>query len=378
MSRFARRLCLALLLLAGLAGPLRAQGYEDGLTAYEAGQYETARKIWEPVADSGDPDAQYGLGRLYEIGPGEIRRDYVRAAEWYRKAAAQGIASAQNNLGLMYLEGRGVPQDPRKAAVFWRAAVEKDHAIAQYNLGLIHFKGEGVRNDRAEAERLIRGAAESGLGDAQYAMGQIKRMGFSNGASPAEALHWYQLAAAKGHAEAERQAQALRQAGVTAEAPALVAPALVTPGPGSAADPLPLATSMEPAARPSASAAPSIKTGPVVSIPLSREAAAIEMAKPAAPAARLSSDRGPKGRYRVWLGTMRSESRATSVLSETASRFSDVLSQTQGFVAPVDLGEQGVFYRVIAGELPNREAAVTLCRRLRAKAPGTFCKVLEN
>ncbi len=364
-----RSIVVAILLLAGVVGPVRAQGYEDGLTAYEAGQYETARRIWEPVGDGGDPDAQYGLGRLYEIGPGEIRRDYVRAAEWYRKAAAQGIASAQNNLGLMYLEGRGVPQDARKAAVFWRAAVEKGHAIAQYNLGLIYFKGEGVKKDRVEAERLIRRAAESGLRDAQFALGQIKRMGFVDGTSPAEALHWYQLAAAKGHAEAERQAQSLRQRGVAARTPALVA---------SVPNPVPIAKSVEPAKRPSVSAAPSAKTGPVVSIPLPSETAAIEKAKPVAPAARVSSGRGPKGSYRVWLGSMRSESRASSVLRETASRFSDALSQTQGFVAPVDLGEQGVLYRVIAGELPSREAAITLCRRLRAKAPATFCKVLAN
>ncbi|MEE8534800.1 MAG: SPOR domain-containing protein, partial [Kiloniellales bacterium] len=73
-----------------------------------------------------------------------------------------------------------------------------------------------------------------------------------------------------------------------------------------------------------------------------------------------------------------SQDRASSVLRETAAKFSDALSQTQGFVAPVDLGEQGVLYRVIAGELPSREAAITLCRRLRAKAPATFCKVLAN
>ena len=38
-------------------------------------------------------------------------QDYAQAAAWYRKAADQGYAGAQYNLGVMYANGQGVPQD---------------------------------------------------------------------------------------------------------------------------------------------------------------------------------------------------------------------------------------------------------------------------
>ncbi len=47
---------------------------------------------------------------MYENGQG-VRQDYAQAVQWYRKAAEQGVAEAQNNLGGMYAEGRGVRQD---------------------------------------------------------------------------------------------------------------------------------------------------------------------------------------------------------------------------------------------------------------------------
>ena len=44
---------------------------------------------------------------MYSSGLG-VRQDRVEAVRWYRRAAEQGSAQAQNNLGIMYDEGRGV------------------------------------------------------------------------------------------------------------------------------------------------------------------------------------------------------------------------------------------------------------------------------
>ncbi|MQB07723.1 hypothetical protein DXT91_27090 [Agrobacterium tumefaciens] len=46
---------------------------------------------------AGHLEAQAGLGNLYEYGQG-VGQDYVKAAEWYRKAAELGNASAKQNL----------------------------------------------------------------------------------------------------------------------------------------------------------------------------------------------------------------------------------------------------------------------------------------
>ena len=62
------------------------------------------------VAEQGNAQAQFSLGKMYYEGQG-VRQDYAEAVQWYRKAAEQGLAEAQFNLGLMYYNGQGVRQN---------------------------------------------------------------------------------------------------------------------------------------------------------------------------------------------------------------------------------------------------------------------------
>ena len=64
--------------------------------------------------------------------------------QWFRKAAEQGRAAGQNNLGWMYQEGRGVPKDDQLAVEWYRKAAEQGDANGQSNLGLMYQKGRGV------------------------------------------------------------------------------------------------------------------------------------------------------------------------------------------------------------------------------------------
>ena len=66
---------------------------------------------------------------------------------WYRLAAEQGEAGAQGNLGYMYRNGRGVPEDDVEAVRWYRLAAEQGEAIAQANLGFMYHTGEGVPED---------------------------------------------------------------------------------------------------------------------------------------------------------------------------------------------------------------------------------------
>mgnify|MGYP001025841497 CR=1 FL=1 len=88
------------------AAPVVAGDYEDGQAAYEAGDYQKAFRLWEPLAEKGHKYAQVQFGWLYLKGEG-IPKNYVKAVYWYRKAAEQGDADAQGNLGLMYYRGEG-------------------------------------------------------------------------------------------------------------------------------------------------------------------------------------------------------------------------------------------------------------------------------
>jgi TPR repeat protein len=100
-------------------------------------QNSTEALAWfQKAAERGDSEAQYHLGSLYDIGvmmqvhdragdrvvprdsQGVIPKNYTLAAMWYRKAAEQGNADAQNDLGLLYEDGKGVPQDYSES-YFW-------------------------------------------------------------------------------------------------------------------------------------------------------------------------------------------------------------------------------------------------------------------
>lgn len=76
-------------------------------------------------AEAGDPQAQYNLGVMYDIGQG-VPQDYTEAAKWYTKAAEQGHADAQLKLGVMYAKGRGVPQDYAEAAKWFTSVAEQE------------------------------------------------------------------------------------------------------------------------------------------------------------------------------------------------------------------------------------------------------------
>jgi TPR repeat protein len=65
---------------------------QNAMDAYNRGDYSTALKEWQPLAEQGDANAQYNLGKLYYHGWG-VPQDYGQARDWYRKAAAQGYSA---------------------------------------------------------------------------------------------------------------------------------------------------------------------------------------------------------------------------------------------------------------------------------------------
>src|SRR5437868_7075967 len=105
-------IALAILALMTGAGPATAADIDDGQVAYNAGDYATALKLWQPLAQGGNARAQNNLGVIFENGKG-VTQDVATAVKWYRLAAAQGYGGAEYNLGLIYAIGRaGVPRDP--------------------------------------------------------------------------------------------------------------------------------------------------------------------------------------------------------------------------------------------------------------------------
>ena len=173
-----KRLVLLAVLIVGLATAARAD-FATGLRSYEAGDYYAAYKEWLPLAEAGDPAAQRNLGHLYRLGRG-VTKDFVKAAEWYRKSAEQGFARAQANLGNMYLRGQGVPKDPITAAKWFGRAAKQEHSIAQFNLGLMYENGIGLAQDDVAALGWYYRASKAGHRKAAQRLARL----VSRGATP--------------------------------------------------------------------------------------------------------------------------------------------------------------------------------------------------
>jgi TPR repeat protein len=141
---------LLAVLLAGIHNTPVWAGFEEGLAAYERGDYSTTLQEWRPLAEQGDPTAQHHLGWLYVLGHG-APQDYEEAVRWFRKAAEQGNRDAQTNLGSLYLLGDIVPQDYTEALKWLRAAADQGYPYAQMKLGIMYEDGRGVPQDYVQA-----------------------------------------------------------------------------------------------------------------------------------------------------------------------------------------------------------------------------------
>ncbi len=102
------------LLLAILCAPSVCAGFEEGMAAYERGDYTTTVKEWWPLAEQGNATAQHHLAWLYLLGRG-VPQDDQEAVRWFRRAAKQGDSDAQTNLESLYLLGDRIPQDVPEA-----------------------------------------------------------------------------------------------------------------------------------------------------------------------------------------------------------------------------------------------------------------------
>ena len=149
-------------------------------------------------AEQGYAEAQYELGRAYEIGyPYPVFRNDAEAAKWYRLAAEQGYAAAQYKFGSMYRIGtRSVPRNDAEGAKWYRLAAEQGYAAAQHSLGHMYFTGDGVPQDYAEGAKWYRLAAEQGYAAAQYSLGLRYATGDGVPQDYIQAHMWLHLAAA--------------------------------------------------------------------------------------------------------------------------------------------------------------------------------------
>lgn len=156
MKNLTATLCLTLALILGSAGVSWSADYNKGLAASQRGDHATALREWMPLAKQGDVGAQFAVGMVYLNGEG-VPRDHKTAAKWFLLAAAQGSAGAQFNLGVMYAEGSGVPFDELRAAMWFDVVVKSGESSFENAVKYRNRISNNISDDEfSKLEDLIR------------------------------------------------------------------------------------------------------------------------------------------------------------------------------------------------------------------------------
>ena len=151
-----------------MAAPAGAQNVKAGVDAWGRGDFDDAVTQWRGPAVAGDADAQFNLGQAYKLGRG-VPVDPALAESWFRKAALQGHAQAEDNSGLaLFQAGRKA-----EAAPWLEKSVARGEPRAQLVLGTMLFNGDGVLRDYPRAYALMTLASQAGLKSASETLVQM-------------------------------------------------------------------------------------------------------------------------------------------------------------------------------------------------------------
>ena len=305
-----------------------------GVDAWQQGDYDRAVAEWRPLAQGGDPDAQFNMGQAYKLGRG-VRADMRAAIDWYRKAAAQGHSRAEDNLGLlMFQQG-----DRASALPLLQRAANRGEARAQYIVGTALFNGDLTPKNWVRAYALMSRASAAGLAQATASLKQMDKYIPANQRQQG-------LAMAR---DLEQNKGAAQQVGTGPDK----ADRIVRDGPS------PVRTVQLPESRkpePVASAKPAATAAiPKAKAPVAKTAAS----KPAPP--RPVADGG----WRVQLGAFSEEARARALWNRLSGKVSGLSAYRLYLV------KGGAMTRLQAGPLAGSAEAEKLCRAI--KAAGADC-----
>ena len=125
--------------------------FDAGIAAYKRGHYTIALSDFESRANQGDKVAQFCLAYMLKHGKGVIEPKPNEALKWYEKAAEQGYAPAQNNLGVLYLRISEAEENKSRSELYYFQTAEKwfemaakqNYPPSQLNLSIIDLNKHG-------------------------------------------------------------------------------------------------------------------------------------------------------------------------------------------------------------------------------------------
>lgn len=164
-----------------------------GMVAKNAKNYELAYANFQPLADSGNSEAQRQLGILYRQGWG-VTIDKARAVALFFQSAQSGNSDAELDLGRAYLRGDGVEKNAATAASWYYKATTADNVEAEAELGTLYATGQGVEKDFYTALTLFARAGQQGYAAALHNIAIAYSRGDGVEKNPGKALFWLLVA----------------------------------------------------------------------------------------------------------------------------------------------------------------------------------------
>ncbi len=328
-----------------LAAPAGAGPLEDGVTAYQQGNYQAAIDAWMPLADANNPDALFNMGQLYRMGKG-VARDPLMAEYFYRRAAELGHVSAQGNLGTLYYFGFDNSPRVAKAVKWWQKAAAGGDPRSQYMLGVLYYNGKYLKQDPVRAYAWIHKAAMAGLPEAVKADKKL-----------VQALSVNDLAAGN-NLSPHVQDLAIETADATPVSTA-----------DNAASPAPAASASE--AEPMAEPAPEAVDGAAADTSAAAKSApGPEVADEQAPASAVAAG------YYVQLAASGSEDRANKARAQFNEDHAVLTGDQTIRIEEAALDDGRTIYRLLLGMFPTRAPAVERCAQI--KDAGADCFVVRR
>ncbi|KAI9047494.1 hypothetical protein LZ554_008211 [Drepanopeziza brunnea f. sp. 'monogermtubi'] len=135
------------------------------------------------------------LGRMFLRAEG-VEQSFERAQIWFQRGIKSGDAGSQYGMGLMYLEGLGVPRNVVKATEYLKAAADQDYSPAQVALGALYLD-QGTTSDVLVASKYFEMAARYGHIEAFYFLAELIEQGIGRERSCGLAAAYYKSVAEK-------------------------------------------------------------------------------------------------------------------------------------------------------------------------------------
>lgn len=179
-----------------------AGGLEEGRSAYQDKDYAQAFLLLAPLAESGDPEAQFLLGEMYRKGEGLVK-NAEEAKPLLIQAAEAGHVPAQLALAQLLENTEGTDNNAEAALQWLSRAAQSGQAESQFQLGLHYIRVEAHR-DFEQAAHWLRLAAGQSHPEAQYFYARLVLDGRGVEANADESKLWFERAAQLGQVESQR------------------------------------------------------------------------------------------------------------------------------------------------------------------------------